>query len=87
MTEAEIVALIVAIPPTLLALGTLIVGIRNSRKADIITKDVNSGAKAARDEITQLRSEVASLLADKAERKQVAALLAQALVEKAESKG
>jgi hypothetical protein len=54
MSDDIKVALIVSVPPTILALSTLIVGVRNSRKLDIVHKQTNSNLSKAVRKITKL---------------------------------
>lgn len=42
MTESIMIALIISVPPTIAALAAMIVGLRNSKKADAIHILVNS---------------------------------------------
>jgi hypothetical protein len=52
MTEPVQIALTVATAPTILAIGTLIVGIRNSNKADEIHILVNSNLTSVKADLT-----------------------------------
>jgi ABC-type uncharacterized transport system ATPase subunit len=82
VTDAIALALIVAVPPTLVALSGLIVSIRNGKKADVIKEHVNSTATKQQEKIDNLTTQVESLLAVQAERKEIASLLAQAAADR-----
>lgn len=87
MSDTVIVALLVALAPTILAISTLVVSIRNGKKSDVIKEHVNSTATKQQEKIDRLTAQVEALIADKAEKKETAALLAQAIVERAEPRG
>jgi hypothetical protein len=79
-----LIALTVSLPPTIAAIASLIVSLRNSRKADkiaakadVIAVHVNLTASEARAEIRALQEQVRSLVEQNSEKRQTAALLAQ----------
>lgn len=84
MSDSILVALVISVAPTLAAFASVIVSLKNSKraerieaKADVIQEHVNSTASEARAEIRSLQEQVRLLVENNAERKQTAALLAQ----------
>lgn len=75
MTESLEVALVVSTPPMLVAVGSLVVAIRNQRvsgkKLDHITVLTNSTLTAANNRIDQLEGQVEKLLMERHEKKPV----------------
>jgi hypothetical protein len=71
-----ITALIVGLPPTILAFASLIQSIRNGAKSDVIAGHVNSAASAQVAKINGLEQEVRQMRAEMADRKEIAAVLA-----------
>lgn len=68
MTDMAIGAIVTALPPTLVALGTLIVAWRNSNKSDKIEKKseeihvlVNSNLTAVKAELAEAKLQIAQL--------------------------
>lgn len=78
VSDSVVLAMITAIPPTLLALATLIVSINNSRKADVIAGHVNGSAAAAAADAANLRKQIETMAREAADKREIAAVLAQA---------
>jgi len=76
MTDAVWLAILATIPPTLAALGALVVSMRTDAKTDVVIGHVNSAATKAQGEIAALRHELELMRTQAAETKQTAAVLA-----------
>lgn len=77
MSPTEITQLITAIGTLIGIIVTAILTLRNGWKTDVVAAHVNSSATRAQEEIRALQAQVSALLLETAEKKQIAALLAQ----------
>lgn len=78
VSDLVLVALIAAVPATIAA----VVSIFNGRKSSAILVHVNSEAEKSRSEIAALRREIELMRGVASEKRETAALLAQAVREK-----
>ncbi len=61
MTDAVVLAIVAALPPTLAAVGAVIVSVRNGRKSDEIHVLVNSNMTAVKAELVRANTRIETL--------------------------